>query len=86
MGVLSSIQSQLQPPETVVLQTTRCMKNNGKIIKGNLLGNNKTNISDVNSQPINGLCPAGWTLLEPGVYLLLLLILKNYNYTKKIKK
>ena len=39
MGVLSSIQSQLQPPETIVLDDSKCI-NSGKIIKGKVFGNN----------------------------------------------
>lgn len=66
MGVLSSIQSQLQPPETIVLDDSKCI-NDGKIIKGKVFGNNKVNISAGDSLPINGSCPAGWALLEPGV-------------------
>ena len=76
MGELSSIKCQLQPPQTVVLDDSKCI-NSGKIIKGNVFGNNKANISDVNSQPINGSCPAGWALLEPGV--LVLIIFVNYK-------
>lgn len=70
MGVLSSIQSQLQPPETIVLDDSKCI-NSGKIIKGYVISNNKVNITAGDSLPINGSCPTGFTLLEPGVLFLL---------------
>lgn len=73
MGVLSSIQSQLQPPETIVLEDYKCI-NSGKVLKGKIQSSDFSdyNLTDVQSQPINGSCPAGWTLLEPGVLVLLL--------------
>lgn len=77
MGLLSLIQSQLQSPETIVLDVFKCI-NSGKIIKGNVFCNSIVNISNVDSQPINGSCPDGLALLEPGVLLLLLLLIKKF--------
>ena len=83
MGLLSLIQSQLQSPETIVVDAFKCI-NNGKIVKGYVISNSRVNISNVDSQPINGSCSDGSTLLEPGVLLLLILFIKSLILLNKI--